>query len=189
MPATPSPSSVSIECARESQTAWGVAVFRSRARQCVAALVTVSTPHRGSSLAQASAFVAPALSAIHRRFAIDATGVLQLSPAHCDLFNVQVPNHPDVLYMSIAGAARLPRYHPLFLFGRYLASEACAGWDSSASLWDCENDGMVTVESAVWGEFLGVVDDFDHLRQCVLADEHSLLVYRTVAAELAKRGL
>lgn len=96
------------------------------------------------------------------------------SPAYANLttaftngiFNPRTPDIEDVKYYSIA--ARHPGlgwWHPLYLPQLVLTASA------KASLREAEgeigdnyegNDGLVSVSSAKWGEFLGIIDGVDH---------------------------
>lgn len=87
------------------------------------------------------------------------------------VFNPTVPNSPDVSYFSVASRKRsLPIYHPLWLPKLILdaaAESRTAGGerDGSADALGSKsqgNDGLVSVESAKWGKFLGIIDGCDH---------------------------
>jgi triacylglycerol lipase len=112
----------------------------------VAALVTISTPHRGSPYADWS------LKNLGRRLGglklmrllkLDVSAIQDLTVRSCEKFNEQVPDHPDVKYYSIS-AARPWAMMPPFLM------------HSCKVIYDAEgdNDGMVSVKSASWGEHL-----------------------------------
>ncbi|KAF6755879.1 lipase 2 [Ephemerocybe angulata] len=101
-----------------------------------------------------------------------------------DVFNPATPDDPNVKYFSVAGrVGNVNILHP-FWFTKMvvdgveekqrarLATEALAGgaqWtngEGKVPLWADErhwgNDGLVTVQSAQWGEFLGILDNVDH---------------------------
>lgn len=87
------------------------------------------------------------------------------------VFNPTVPNSPNVSYFSVASRKRsLPIYHPLWLPKLILdaaAESRTAGGerDGSADALGSKsqgNDGLVSVESAKWGKFLGIIDGCDH---------------------------
>ena len=86
------------------------------------------------------------------------------------VFNPRVQDSPDVRYFSIAGRAQMPVWHPLWLPKLILDSAADAhsadgeADGSSAALGgDMRgNDGLVSVSSARWGQFLGVMEGWDH---------------------------
>lgn len=83
------------------------------------------------------------------------------SPAYANLttsyltetFNPRTPDDPRVRYFSIAGRmGALNIWHPLW-FPKVVLDSASASAD---------NDGLVSVDSARWGEFLGTLDGADH---------------------------
>ncbi|KAJ7057127.1 Alpha/Beta hydrolase protein [Mycena amicta] len=107
------------------------------------------------------------------------------SPAYANLrtsyltdeFNPQTPDDPRVKYFSVAG--RMPGvnvWHPFWLPKMVLDGVEARErqrqrqlWESGASdspLWSHDrewgNDGLVTVQSAKWGEFLGIMEGCDH---------------------------
>jgi triacylglycerol lipase len=126
----------------------------------VGALVTVSTPHRGSSVAhlvleqpevvrRAIVDMADWLGAhILEDGSADAHATLeQLTPEYVqNVFNPAVPNHPDVQYWSFGCQAGKGTSVPIDPVFRYL----------NAYLFDREgpNDGIVSVRSARWGTYL-----------------------------------
>jgi len=98
------------------------------------------------------------------------------SPAYSNLtstymneeFNPKVPDVPSIKYWSVAARTNtMSFFHPLWLpklivdsfqekQRRHLPDSA------QLSRVDWGNDGLVTVESAKWGDFLGVLDECDH---------------------------
>ncbi|KAI9639042.1 putative lipase 2 [Dioszegia hungarica] len=96
------------------------------------------------------------------------------SPAYANLttsfardhFNPANPDSPDVKYMSVAGrVSKLSVLHPLWFPKLVLdaAAENGYGEDSPGGIKGyLGNDGLVSVHSAQWGEFLGVVDETHH---------------------------
>jgi triacylglycerol lipase len=163
----------------------------------VASLVTVSTPHRGSPVVDtlfarserlrgwAVAFMDFLGRAAYETEAPHVEEALrELSPVYaCEAFNPDHPDDPDVFYASYAGRAGrgtdLPIYPPLMVPNRLL--------------YDAEgvNDGLVAVESAKWGTFLGLLDA-DHARQIGFrlapGDFDSKAFFLRVAQDLAARG-
>jgi triacylglycerol lipase len=84
------------------------------------------------------------------------------SPAYANLttsyltetFNPRTPDDPRVRYFSIAGRmGALNIWHPLWFPKAVLDS---ASGDAEG------NDGLVSVDSARWGEFLGTLEGADH---------------------------
>ncbi len=110
----------------------------------VRAVATLGTPHRGSWLADWALESRSPLPSVIRRFARPA--LEDLRPAACAKFNHAVPDRPDIPYLSWAGQRPVGEL-PLWLrpFGTML--EAREG----------DNDGQVSVASARWGDFRGIV--------------------------------
>lgn len=110
----------------------------------VKAVVTLGTPHRGSPLADWALTGRGPLPALMKRLWRPA--LLDLTPAAAVRFNADVRDRPDVRYVSFAGA-RPAAEMPLWArrFQRRIA--------------DAEglNDAQVSVRSARWGDFRGVV--------------------------------
>lgn len=136
----------------------------------VATLTTVSTPHHGSSIAslvlerpqRLRALVADFVNWMGSSTTLYPTAdvlsaLIELTPEHLmERFNREVPDHPDVHYRSYAGQAGrgtavginpLLRVQNAMLFAR-----------------EGVNDGLVSVQSATWGDFRGTVDA-DHAEQ------------------------
>ena len=99
------------------------------------------------------------------------------SPAYANLttkyltevFNPATPDNPDVKYFSIAGRCEgVNVWHPL-----WLPKFVLDGYESKLRgkpdlperrnpSWQWGNDCLVSIESAKWGEFLGVLEGCDH---------------------------
>lgn len=81
-------------------------------------------------------------------------------------FNPLTPDDPSVKYMSVAGRInKLSVLHPLWFPKLILDAAAERGYaeEEGRSGKDYEgNDGLVSVSSAKWGEWLGVVDNCHH---------------------------
>jgi triacylglycerol lipase len=160
----------------------------------VASLTTISTPHRGSRIADVLLKVIPddfdgALNAMAslwgRTFTSDdlaagsdVEGALRsISEQYTrDTFNPEVPDDPRVTYLSYAGVSNVagianpkdyaacegkfaPRWHTRDVMNATLVPAApfvAHGTELRP------NDGMVTVESAKWGKFMGCIPA-DHL--------------------------
>ncbi|CAO1620042.1 unnamed protein product [Sympodiomycopsis kandeliae] len=138
----------------------------------------------GSSLKSLASlgFVTPltrALSSLSGSFSAYMLSVLD-TPAYAMLstrymskvFNPSTPDSPHVSYFSIAARTRkVPLWHPLWLPKVILdaaAESRTVGAErdgSAAALGNTEtqgNDGLVAVQSAKWGTFLGVIEQKDH---------------------------
>jgi triacylglycerol lipase len=164
----------------------------------IAAVVTVATPNRGSPVADVALGIAPgdstaALDVLGDFFGISTNGsstsfagaLQSLSSAGAAQFNADTPDVPTIPYFSVAGRSNLA------------GNDACAPaaapfmatWDgdrdpigaelvpivailAAASLPSTPtNDGLVTVDSATWGQFLGCVPA-DHLDEvCQVAGQ------------------
>lgn len=83
-----------------------------------------------------------------------------------DHFNPATPDDPNVKYYSVAGRiAKLSVLHPLWFPKLVLDSAAEKGYpegETPSGKGYEGNDGLVSVGSAKWGEFLGVVDGCHH---------------------------
>ena len=99
------------------------------------------------------------------------------SPAYANLttkyltevFNPVTPDNPKVKYFSIAGRCEgVSVLHPLWLpklvlDGYELKLREQPNSSSRGNPdWQWGNDCLVSIESAKWGEFLGVLDECDH---------------------------
>jgi len=136
----------------------------------VASLTTISTPHRGTPLAEfvlqqpdrLRQWASDLANYMSTTVLEDATGdveqaLVELTPEHiASTFNPDVPNHPDVQYWSYAGAAgkntEAPINPVLRFFNAWLYDKAGT------------NDGFVPVSSARWGTFEGTIQA-DHAQQ------------------------
>jgi triacylglycerol lipase len=152
----------------------------------VASLTTVSTPHRGSYLADW--FLAnyrqrvPLLLALEA-FGFNVDGFKDCRPAVCRKFNEQNPDHPKVRYFSYGGDVPQSRLSPFLR----------RAWNVLTPV-EGPNDGMVSVASARWGEYLGSIHS-DHFAQTPDAtflregeDFDSLGFFANLVEELAHRG-
>ena len=113
----------------------------------VRALVTVSTPHRGSPYADwCVTHLGQRLGAtkLLNLLNIDVQAVSDLTTASCARFNEQVPDAPGVTYFSVSASRPWHRVPPFF-FHSHQVIQAIEG----------DNDGLVSVTSAQWGEHLG----------------------------------
>jgi triacylglycerol lipase len=152
----------------------------------VRSLTTISTPHRGTYLADW--FVAnyrnriPLLLALEA-FGVNMDGIRDCRPRACREFNARTPDVPGVQYFSYAGSIPQGRANPV-LRRAWALLHAAEG----------ANDGMVSVASARWGEFLGTFPA-DHYAQTPdaavpgLADHFDPLGFcLRLVEDLARRG-
>ncbi|MGA7304482.1 MAG: hypothetical protein WBW88_06390 [Rhodothermales bacterium] len=144
-------------------------ITREGGSEFVTSLTTISTPHRGSTVALAVLkqpdLIRKGLTGLadwmgRRIYASPSEAehaLEQLTPAYIETnFNPIVPDHPDVRYASWAGQAGLGTdvpINPLLKITNRLLFEA-----------EGVNDGIVSVGSAEWTGFEGVLDA-DHGRQ------------------------
>ncbi len=161
-------------------------------------LVTVATPHRGSSIATLTLkqpesvreWLANMADWLGTHILEDGSAdvrraVRELTPEYVQTtFNNEVPDHSDVDYWSYGCRAGKGTDTPIDPIFRYFNSH----------LYEQEglNDGIVSVNSAKWGQYLGTVDA-DHARQVgirsrLAADFDSNEFYATIAERLAKHG-
>ncbi len=130
----------------------------------VETLTTISTPHRGSSIAtrvveqpdRVRRWITEVMNWLGETAYTDApadalAAIAELTPDHLTgSFNADVPDHPAVTYRSYAGRAgkgtSIP-INPLLLL-------------YNGKLYEMEgiNDGFVSIESAKWGDFQKVLD-------------------------------
>ena len=165
----------------------------------VASLTTIATPHHGSSIASflleqpeklrewlaefANWMGAKVMREVESDF---LNAVTELTPTHLEKeFNPNVTDHPEVMYWSYAAQAGkettvgiTPFLRPLnyILFGR-----------------EGKNDGFVSVDSAKWGKFCGVLEA-DHAQQIGMNLPTTRCSFRSndffssLAQELSKAG-
>lgn len=112
---------------------------------------------------------------------LDSPAYSNLTTAYLnDIFNPSTPDDPRVKYYSVAGRIdSMSIWHPLWLpkmvldgFEQKTRAKLVQDWEAQGrpkppnALWEQEdqwgNDGLVTVQSARWGEFLGILEQCDH---------------------------
>ncbi len=167
----------------------------------VASLTTINTPHRGSSLIT---FLNRLPDHLYREIADyigrpfelagdDMPDVYnsskELDPVFCEKFNEENPDKPGIYYQSYASVMKN-------IFSDSLLTIPCL---IMKFMGDKQNDGLVCVDSAKWGEFKGVLknkhsrgishgDMIDLKRE----DVHGfdiLKFYYDVVKDLKERGL
>jgi triacylglycerol lipase len=126
----------------------------------VKSLVTVSTPHHGSAIADyvidgIGPHYLPRLYHLWERVTGLGTGAFaQLTKKYVESeFNPTTPDDPDVRYFSYGAAVkgRPPLFSPFRQSHRILAEI------------DGPNDGLVSVESSKWGTYKGTLVGVNHL--------------------------
>lgn len=118
----------------------------------VLTLTTIATPHRGSAFAdwgvrRLRPFVAPVFDWLN----LPTRAFFDLTTASCQAFNEQVPDAPGVRYFSVAGRHEPTWWLPEWHLSHRIVRDA-----------EGENDGVVSVASAAYGESREVWDG-DHL--------------------------
>jgi triacylglycerol lipase len=152
----------------------------------VRSLTTICTPHRGTYLADwvltnyRNRF--PLLMAFEA-LGVNVDGFRDCRPAVCREFNERTPDMAGVHYFSFGGTVPVSRVSP--------ALRRC--WHVLATH-EGPNDGMVSLQSARWGEYLGTVHA-DHFAQTPDAtfvrlneDFDSLGFCTRLVENLARRG-
>jgi triacylglycerol lipase len=153
----------------------------------VRSLTTVSTPHQGTAVADWFCLNfrerVPLLLTLEA-FGINVDGFSDCRPAACRAFNAATPDAPGVRYYSYGGAVSSDRVSPLLR----------RAWNVLTPL-EGPNDGLVSVRSAHWGEYLGTLA-VDHFGQTpdglfVRPGENfdSLGFFARLVEDLARRGL
>lgn len=137
----------------------------------VRSLTTISTPHQGSPIADLIDKPMDLLPFPYLPFSpggnplelalnelgISLDGLRDLTTASCQAFSTKYTNSGSVAYFSVAGSGRAgfaPTASALLLFRHYIV--ACTGK---------ANDGLVTVDSAVWGTFDSATWPADHAEE------------------------
>ena len=118
----------------------------------ILSLTTIGTPHRGSAMAdwglrRFEAVSKPLFQALN----IPYQAFLDLTTTACQKFNDRTPNAAQVRYFSVAGRCEGPWLTPRWLLPHAIVSQA-----------EGPNDGVVSVESARFGEHTDIWDG-DHL--------------------------
>lgn len=113
----------------------------------VASLTTISTPHRGTAAADFALAYSPK-TLIRNYF----PSVLQLTTKYMHNFNKTIPDSPKVQYFSYAA-----QFTPSPVPGSFFLVTWKIVNDREGA-----NDGLVSVKSAKWGQYMGCLDDVDH---------------------------
>ncbi|CAR28974.1 hypothetical protein ZYGR_0U03320 [Zygosaccharomyces rouxii] len=122
----------------------------------VLSLTTVSTPHRGSEMADYVVNLIQDLKKLapsEPEQLILPPSIRELTTKYMSFFNATTPNDPSVSYFSYGSCFR-PRWYNAFYMTWKIIHNLSGGQS---------NDGMVTVQSSKWGHFRGCLLDTDHL--------------------------
>ncbi len=134
----------------------------------IASLTTISTPHRGSPVAEllVASFAGLSCKLLQRwrarqikavlakKLQCPLAGLHDLTAAACEKFNQKYRDHSSVKYFSVAGEGRSASRATaklLNLTHKYILRETGE-----------PNDGLVSVSSARWGEFDDALWPADH---------------------------
>jgi triacylglycerol lipase len=153
----------------------------------VCSLTTIATPHRGSGLADwfcDNPHPGLPLLLTLKAIGVNVNGFADCRPARCRDFNARTPDAPRVRYFSYTAAVAPPRITPMLR----------RAWNILTPL-EGPNDGIVSVDSARWGEEVGTLG-VDHFAQTpdgmfIRPDENFdvLGFYSRLVEDLARRGL
>lgn len=122
----------------------------------VLSLTTVSTPHRGSEMAD---YVVSQFEELKAAAPFDASkqvlppSFYELTTQYMSYFNRITPDDPEVSYYSY-GSCFEPKWYSAFAVPWKIIYNATNGEP---------NDGLVTVRSSKWGEYRGTLTNIDHL--------------------------
>jgi triacylglycerol lipase len=114
----------------------------------VRALLTVTTPHRGTPYADwCVRHIGQRLGGFQLLNFLrwDMQAAIDLTTESCRRFNEEVPDHPGVRYFSVSAARPWHRV-PAFALHAYKIVYDAEG----------DNDCLISVKSSTWGEHLGV---------------------------------
>jgi triacylglycerol lipase len=137
----------------------------------VRSLTTISTPHRGSPIADLIDSPLDLVPFRHLPFSVGGNpleralnelgisldGLRDLTTASCQAFSAKYTNDPGIAYFSVAGSGRqgiLPTASAFLLFHHYIFAKTGQ-----------PNDGLVTVDSANWGTFDPTTWPADHAEE------------------------
>lgn len=117
---------------------------------------------------------------------LDSPAYANLTPSFLkEVFNPQTPDKEGVKYYSVASRTdRMPIWHPLWLPKQVLdGAEAArqAKGMGAEERWR-GNDGLVSVDSAKWGHFMGVIENCDVSCPVASCRSHALADIRFFAA-------
>jgi triacylglycerol lipase len=155
----------------------------------VAALVTICTPHRGSSYADwVLRHVGQRLRGLRLMefFNLDIQALADLTTDNCRRFNAATPDVPGIAYLSVAASNPIRRMPPWALHSWQIIHRN-----------EGDNDGLVSVRSATWADHLAVwpADHWQYINRRFLppwvdpTDGDMTPYYMKVLDTLEQRGL
>ena len=125
----------------------------------VASLTTISTPHHGSECADFLVDLIGNNSVLKK---LCPPSIFQMTTSNMKKFNEMVKNDPNVQYFSF-GARFNPRWYNLFSLTWLVMKYKIEKEQSDRFRHLIDNDGLVSVESSKWGEYISTLDEVDHL--------------------------
>ncbi len=157
----------------------------------VASLSCVSTPHRGTALADivvgvVPGFVQDAIDVLMNQVGWDWNMVTDLTTVHMNgTFNPATPDDPRILYQSWAGIAEPGRRTG---HGR-ISPVLAPGWAILLAI-QGPNDGVIAESSARWGLWRGTIpaDHMEEVGQVAGSAFDDERFYESIVRELAARG-
>jgi triacylglycerol lipase len=112
----------------------------------ILSLTTIGTPHQGSPIADLVGVAAPpGFDQIVQSAGIDIKGIADLTTTACARFNQEILDSPKVRYLSIASSFEPPRVFGVPVGVLALTHDIVRNKEG-------ENDGVVSVESARFGQ-------------------------------------
>jgi triacylglycerol lipase len=112
----------------------------------VLSLTTLGTPHRGCSFADwAVRRLVPLVAPVFSHWQVPVQGFFDVTRKAMARFNEEIKDHPRVRYFSVAGRWQWNWSNPNWLLSYPVVYRE-----------EGENDGLVSIESARWGESLEV---------------------------------
>jgi triacylglycerol lipase len=114
----------------------------------VAAIVTITTPHRGSPFADwVIEHLGRRLGGMQlvKFLGWDMQAVMDLTTTRCARFNERVPDMPKVKYFSVSAYRPWTMIPPFALHSHHIVQAA-----------EGDNDGLVSVKSSTWGQHHGI---------------------------------
>lgn len=181
----------------------------------IVSLTTISTPHHGSEVAD---FIVDQVRQNSVLEQICPRSIYELTTKKMKEFNKDVVDDPNVKYFSF-GAKFNPRWYNLFNVTWLIMKHEIEKNASKKALKEdktranncidknklIDNDGLVSVESSKWGQYIGTLDNVDHLdlinwtNQARLEFDklmwaqdppfNPIALYLDIADKLAHRGL
>lgn len=159
----------------------------------VKSIVSVVTPHRGSPFADLCFEKLPhrtvgQMRRLLKLFGLhDSRGFDELTTYNMkEKFNPYVPDLEGVKYMSFGA-----RFKPTWM------SPFRTSWEYINSI-EGDNDGLVSIQSAQWGEYIGTLEHCDHLdvvnlpglkRYFIPPSFNAVALYLHITNDLAEHGL